>query len=61
VVAALETIRLELLRLTAGVGSVEGLTTHLLAAGRIQSDVGHLVAGLEEVEEALRRSNQETV
>ncbi len=59
VVAALETIRLELLRLTAGVGSVEGLTTHLLAAGRIQSDVGHLVEGLEEMEEALKRSSQE--
>jgi hypothetical protein len=50
VVAALETIRLELLRLTAGVGSVDGLTTNLLAAGRIRSDVAHLIEGMEEVE-----------
>ncbi len=50
VVAALETIRLELLRLTAGVGSVDGLTTNLMAAGRIRSNVAHLIEGMEEVE-----------
>jgi serine/threonine-protein kinase len=53
VVAALETIRLELLRLTAGVGSIEGLTTHLLAAGQIRSNVGHMLEGMEEVEAVL--------
>jgi serine/threonine-protein kinase len=58
VVAALETIRLELLRLTAGVGSVEGLTTNLLAAGKIQSNVGHLMEGMEEVEAALRGTDK---
>ncbi|UCG85424.1 MAG: serine/threonine protein kinase [Gemmatimonadota bacterium] len=53
VVAALETIRLELLRLTAGIGSVEGLTTHLLAAGEVGDDVARVMAGIEEVEAAL--------
>jgi len=53
VVAALETIRLELLRLTAGIGSVEGLTTHLLAAGEIGDNVARVMAGIEEVEAAL--------
>jgi hypothetical protein len=50
VVAALETIRLELLRLTAGIGSVEGLTTNLLAAGEIGDNVANVMMGLEEVE-----------
>jgi serine/threonine-protein kinase len=50
VVAALESIRLELLRLTAGVGSVEGLTTNLLAAGEIGDNVANVMLGLEEVE-----------
>jgi serine/threonine-protein kinase len=53
VVAALETIRLELLRLTAGVGSVEGLTTNILAAGDIGDNVVRLMAGIEEVEAVL--------
>jgi hypothetical protein len=53
VVAALETIRLELLRLTAGVGSVEGLTTNILAAGDIGDNVGRLLAGIQEVEAVL--------
>jgi hypothetical protein len=54
VVAALETIRLELLRLTAGIGSVEGLTTHLVAAGEIGDNVARVMAGIEEVEAALQ-------
>lgn len=53
VVAALETIRLELLRLTAGVGSVEGLTTNILAAADIGDNVGRLLAGIHEVEAVL--------
>jgi serine/threonine-protein kinase len=57
VVAALETIRLELLRLTAGVGSIDGLTTHLLAAGEIRSNVGHMLEGMAEVEAALKLSD----
>ena len=58
VVAALETIRLDLLRLTAGVGTLDGLTTNLLAAGKIQSNVGHLVEGMREVEAALKSADQ---
>jgi tRNA A-37 threonylcarbamoyl transferase component Bud32 len=57
VVAALETIRLELLRLTAGIGSAEGLTSHLLAAGEVGDNVARVLAGMEEVEAALRRSS----
>ncbi|HSM15599.1 MAG TPA: serine/threonine-protein kinase [Gemmatimonadales bacterium] len=54
VVAALETIRLTLLRLTAGSGTVEGLTTNLIAAGEIADHVARLMAGFEEVEVALK-------
>jgi hypothetical protein len=54
VVAALETIRLELLRLTAGMGSVDGLTTHLLAAEEIGDEVARVMSGIEEVEAALK-------
>jgi hypothetical protein len=50
VVAALETIRLGLLRLMTGVGTVEGLTTNLLAAGEVQDNVARILAGVEEVE-----------
>ena len=54
VVAALETIRLGLLRLTTGVGSVEGLTTNLIAAGEVGDNVAQILAGVEEVEKVLR-------
>ena len=54
VVAALETIRLGLLRLTTGVGSVEGLTTNLLAAGEVGDNVARILAGVEEVEKVFR-------
>ena len=53
VVAALETIRLGLLRLSTGGGSVDGLTTNLLAAGEIGDNVERVVAGIEEVESLL--------
>ena len=54
VVAALETIRLGLLRLTTGVGSVEGLTTNLIAAGEVGDNVEQILAGVEEVEKVFR-------
>jgi hypothetical protein len=54
VIAALETIRLGLLRLTAGTGTVDGLTTNLAAASDIRHAVDHLLEGRAEVEEALR-------
>ena len=52
-VAALETIRLNLLRLHAGTGSVQSLTTDLGLARDIAADIGRHVEGLREVEEAL--------
>ena len=54
-VAALETIRLGLLRLRAGVGSVQSLTTGLVAAKEVAEAVDRLMAGKLEVEEALKR------
>ena len=52
-VAALETIRLNLLRLHAGSASIEGLTTHLSLAAEISAGVERLIAGRGEVERAL--------
>src|SRR6266480_4531280 len=52
-VAALETIRLNLLRLHAGTGSVQSLTTDLGLAREIAGEIGRHVEGLREVEEAL--------
>ena len=52
-VAALETIRLNLLRLHAGTGSVHSLTTDLGLARALASDIGAQVDGYREVEEAL--------
>ena len=52
-VAALETIRLNLLRLHAGTGSVQSLTTDLGLAREIVRDIGAHVDGLREVEESL--------
>ena len=54
-VAALETIRLGLLRLKSGVGNVESLTTGLLAAREVGEAVDRLLAGHREVEETLKR------
>lgn len=56
VVAALESIRLGLLRLTNGIGTVESLTTDLLAASDIRQDALRLLEGVDEVESALRGS-----
>jgi serine/threonine-protein kinase len=53
-VASLETLRLGLLRLTAGTGSVEGLTTDLAAAAEVGDAVDRLMAGMTDVELLLR-------
>lgn len=52
-VAALETIRLNLLRLHAGTTTVKSLTTDLGLAREIAGDIGRHVDGLREVEESL--------
>ncbi len=53
-VAALETIRLGLLRLTTGTGTVAGLTTDLAAAADVGDDIDRLMAGMTDVELLLR-------
>ena len=53
-VGALETIRLNLLRLHAGSATVEGLTTHLGLAAEISEGVERLIAAHAEVERDLR-------
>lgn len=52
-VGALETIRLNLLRLHAGTGSVEGLTTHIAIAAEVSADVQRLLEAKDEVERKL--------
>ena len=52
-VGALETIRLNLLRLHAGAGTVEGLTTHLDLAAEVSREVERLLAAHDEVARAL--------
>jgi eukaryotic-like serine/threonine-protein kinase len=53
VVSALETIRLNLLRLHAGSATVEGLTTHLDIAADVSAEVQRLLAAREEIERHL--------
>jgi serine/threonine-protein kinase len=53
-VAALETMRLNLLRLHAGAATVDGVTTHLQLAADVSDQVARLVAAHEEIERALR-------
>ncbi|UCC71286.1 MAG: serine/threonine protein kinase [Gemmatimonadota bacterium] len=53
-VAALETIRLGLLRMQAGSGSIESLTDDLTAARGVADDVGQLLEGQGEVSMLLR-------
>jgi len=53
-VAALETIRLNLLRLHAGTGTVQSLTTVLGLAREIARDIGAQVDGYREVERGLQ-------
>ncbi|MGH7688793.1 MAG: hypothetical protein ACREN3_04235, partial [Gemmatimonadaceae bacterium] len=52
-VSALETIRLNLLRLHAGSATIEGLTTHLEMAADVSAEVQRLLAAHEEVERHL--------
>jgi serine/threonine-protein kinase len=52
-VAALETIRLDLLRLQAGAGNVASITQDLSAAREVSDEIGRLLAGRDEVERLL--------
>ena len=52
-VAALETIRLDLLRLRAGAGTVDRITADLAAAGEIGAAVDRLLAAGEEIDDAM--------
>jgi len=53
-IGALETIRLNLLRLHAGSGDVAGFTTHVGLARDLSADIQRLVAGQAEVAAMLR-------
>jgi hypothetical protein len=53
-VGALETIRLNLLRLHAGSATVAGLTTHLGIAADVSREVERLIAAQDEVEKAMK-------
>ena len=53
-VAALETIRLDLLRLRAGAGSVDRITADLAAVGDIGASVDRLLAAGDEIDNALK-------
>ena len=59
-VTSLETIRLDLLRLHAGTGAIEGITQDLSKAGDIAADIERLLEGREEVERALRSLDSES-
>jgi serine/threonine-protein kinase len=54
VVAALESIRMELLRMHAGAGSVEGMTADLGSARELAQELERLVEGRLEVDALLR-------
>jgi hypothetical protein len=56
-VTALENLRLDLLRLRAGVGDLGELTAALEAARSASADIAHLIAGRAEVEAALSGSH----
>ena len=53
-VAALENIRLDLLRLKAGVGTVDQLTADLDAARDLQAEIALAIEARREVEAALK-------
>src|SRR5262245_4252494 len=55
VVTALETLRLDMLRLHAGAGSPEGITRDLAAARSLGEQAERLIAGAREVEQTLAR------
>ena len=52
--AALETIRLDLLSMQAGAGTVQSITTDLAAARELSDDIERLLEGQAEVEAALK-------
>jgi serine/threonine-protein kinase len=54
VVGALETIRLQLLRMHAGVGSADGVTADLSAALDMSSDLEYLIEGQRQVNQILK-------
>ena len=54
-VAALESIRLELLRLHAGAGSVASMTADLTSARELSEDIGRVFEGGREVEKLLAK------
>ncbi len=54
VVGALETIRLQLLRMHAGIGSVDGMTADLSAALDLSRDLEYLIEGGREVDKLLK-------
>jgi len=54
-VTALETVRLDLLRLQAGIGSPESITQDLAAAAEVGREADRLVAGLGEADAAIGR------
>src|SRR5947208_13690436 len=60
-VAALETIRLNLLRLHAGSATVEGLTTHLGLAAEVSDELQRIISAHDEVERGLRFPRQPAV
>jgi serine/threonine-protein kinase len=53
-VAALENLRLDLLRLKAGAGSLDELTAHLSDARRLQEEIALAIDARREADEALR-------
>jgi hypothetical protein len=53
-VASLETLRLGLLRLTTGTGTVESFTTDLAAAAEVGDNIDRLMDGMGDVELLLR-------
>jgi serine/threonine-protein kinase len=53
-VSALETIRLNLLRLHAGSAAVEGLTTHIGLAEEVSDEIERMVLARDEIEASLR-------
>jgi hypothetical protein len=60
VVAALETLRLDLLRLAAGTGTIGELTENLAAARKVGEEVDAALAARRELEEVSGRSEQGT-
>jgi hypothetical protein len=54
VVTALENLRLDLLRLSAGAGTAEGVTRDIAAAREVGEDVDRLISGKSEAEKGLR-------